>query len=183
MLTFPCPSCNAKLQVAEEHAGKTVACPECKAKATVPQTSQPIDAITSALSPASAPAAEPTAVTTPENTKSSKRSRKDRDDDDDDDRDDRPRAGRACPLGEGGIAAGMERSMIAMTIIIGVVGVGGCCGGRDLDPALLVPAVQKVRARPPPAPSRSTTSSNSASACKAFMTPINVCRSTAPICR
>jgi len=36
MLTFACPSCQTKLQAADEHAGKTIQCPTCQAKAIVP---------------------------------------------------------------------------------------------------------------------------------------------------
>ena len=48
MIVFECASCNKKLQVADEHAGKTITCPGCKAKATVPaqpQAAPPSDAV------------------------------------------------------------------------------------------------------------------------------------------
>ena len=49
MLTFECPSCKAKLQVADEHAGKTVQCPTCKSHAAVPTSAEaPSDAIVEA---------------------------------------------------------------------------------------------------------------------------------------
>ena len=41
MLVFECPSCKTKLQVADEHAGKTIACPKCQTKATVPTPVEP----------------------------------------------------------------------------------------------------------------------------------------------
>ena len=41
MLMFECESCKTKLKVADEHAGKTIACPKCKTKSTVPIPVEP----------------------------------------------------------------------------------------------------------------------------------------------
>src|ERR1017187_9501304 len=41
MLAFPCPSCQKKLQVSDEHAGKKVKCPGCGKVSTVPVPAPP----------------------------------------------------------------------------------------------------------------------------------------------
>ena len=41
MLGFPCPSCQKKLQVNDEHAGKKVKCPGCGGVSTVPTPTPP----------------------------------------------------------------------------------------------------------------------------------------------
>lgn len=143
MIVFHCSSCNAKLQAAEEHAGKTIVCPECQTRATIPSTTEPAaDAIT-ADPVVSAPApAPPTAVTTPEHAPAAKKRTQDRDDDRDDDRDeDRPRRDRS------GAGAAAAAGMGAGMIILIVVGVVGCIGLSVVGilVALLVPAVTKVR--------------------------------------
>lgn len=124
MIVFNCPSCKAKLQVADEHAGATIQCPTCKTMATAPGGA--------------------TEVTTPEVVEASQAKRKRRDDvdvDDDDHDDDRPRRRRrnddaTAPT----VAAGMGIGLI-LAIVFGV----GCCVIVPILVALLVPAVQKVR--------------------------------------
>ncbi len=44
MLNFKCPSCNTRIQAADEHAGTEIACPECNVGVTIP----PQGAITAA---------------------------------------------------------------------------------------------------------------------------------------
>lgn len=61
MITFECSSCSAKLQVKDEHAGKSIQCPTCKTKTTAPSLK---DAL-----PAGPVEASATDVTTPENVK------------------------------------------------------------------------------------------------------------------
>jgi uncharacterized Zn finger protein (UPF0148 family) len=138
MLTFRCPACDAKLQVADEHAGKTVQCPTCQGMATAPKPEPAADAITADV-PAAPVAAD--AVTTPENAPRSRAGKHDRDDDDDDDRDDR----RRQPGKSGGTAAAVGLGVGAIIAIsVGLfVAVGGCVVLILI--ALLVPAVQKVR--------------------------------------
>jgi hypothetical protein len=118
MLQFQCPSCNAKLQAAEEDAGKTIACPECNAAVTVPAATGAITA---------APPAPPTSVTTPENVEERRKPSTRRDED-------------TVPTP---VKAGMG---IGMVLLI-VFGVGGCAllFVVAILIALLVPAVQKVR--------------------------------------
>jgi Protein of unknown function (DUF1559) len=45
MLVFPCPSCSAKLQLAEDMAGKKIRCGSCQSVITAPESVAPPDAI------------------------------------------------------------------------------------------------------------------------------------------
>jgi hypothetical protein len=81
MIFFVCPNCKKKLQVADEHAGKTIACPSCNSRATAPSQEEPI---------AEAALIEPGE---PRRERIPKR-RRDRDDYDDDDDLDDVRKGR-----------------------------------------------------------------------------------------
>jgi predicted Zn finger-like uncharacterized protein len=132
MLTFECPACKTKLQVADAHAGKTVQCPSCKGMATAPTPDA--DGITADVPVA--PVVDD-AVTTPEHAPTSKAGRRDRDDDDDDrDHRRRPRSGSS-----GAAKAGMS----AGAIIAIVIGLLGCCVCLPTGVALVIPAVSKVR--------------------------------------
>jgi len=129
MIVFQCPSCNKKLQAAEEHAGKSIACPACKTVAKVPpQADADGTAITTKAVEASAP---PTAVTTPEHSRKAKRGERE----DEDER--RPRRDRD-ETPKRGFGVGM------VLLIVGVVGVSFLCVLGILG-ALILPAVQKVR--------------------------------------
>jgi len=143
MIVFECPSCNAKMQVADEHAGKTIQCPKCKAKVAAPKDeAAPAGAIEAAPNAESEPAdVEPTAVTKPEHAKGAKKKRPS--DEDDADEDTRPQ-NRTDPADAAKAAGvGMGAGMVVMIVL----GVTGCCvvGGGAIMVALLVPAVQKVR--------------------------------------
>ncbi len=121
MIVFECPSCQTKLQVAEEHAGATIQCPKCNQAASAPKSAG-AEAIT-ATTPAAPPSPQATAVTT------ERRARlPDRELDDD--------KGSTGKKAAAGIGVGM--------ILLIVFGVMGCCVVPVLI-ALLVPAVQKVR--------------------------------------
>jgi hypothetical protein len=132
MITFECPSCQTKMQAAEEHVGMTVACPKCEAQTRVPSS-----AAISAGPSAGAGSANPDAITTPDNTVPG--TRRDRDDDDRDD----ARRDRGGPGLGTGAAVGMGVGMI----ILIVVGVSVCAvlGVVGILVALLVPAFSKVR--------------------------------------
>src|SRR5262249_53802274 len=110
MLVFDCPSCQTKMQAAEEHAGKTTVCPKCGARATPPATHairpDPVPA-----PPAPPPESEPGAITTPDQARSTRR--RDRDDDDDDRRDVRRRDGSSAAAGA---AAGMGVGMVVLIV-------------------------------------------------------------------
>src|SRR5262249_4632173 len=54
-ITLTCPSCGQMCAVADEHAGKQVACPRCRGVISVPTGA----GAAAAASPASAPAAPP----------------------------------------------------------------------------------------------------------------------------
>ena len=137
MIVFECPSCKTKLQVADEHAGKTIQCPTCKGRAAAPAgAGAPAEAITAApdAAPPSAPES-PTAVTTPDLAKAErKRSPDDADDDG-------PRRRRD------NVETTAAKGMGAGAIILLILGISGCCviGVGAIMVALLVPAVQKVR--------------------------------------
>ena len=132
MLVFECRSCKTKMQVPEEHAGKTTLCPKCQAKTKIPSAP---DAITAAPVPVVAVApTTPDAITTPEQARPAKKPNRD-----DDDRE--PRRRERSSAGAGA-AAGLGIGMI-MLIIGGVAACCLCLPGILI--ALLVPAVQKVR--------------------------------------
>src|SRR5690242_4665811 len=122
MIVFECPSCNAKLQLADEHAGKTIQCPSCKATTPAPADA---GAITAAVPTGAAPA---TGVTTPDIAAKAESARR-RDDDGD-----LPRR-RDVPS-EGKKVAGMG---IGLVIAL-VVGLGGCCVIVPVLVALMIPA-------------------------------------------
>ena len=135
MLIFECPSCKSKLQVPDEHAGKTIKCPKCQATAKVP-LAEDDDAV------------EDAAVTTPENApavkKKAKRRREEPDEDDEeDDDDDRPRRRRDAD--DGVSTAAKAGGMSAVVIVLAALGFLSCCICLPIGVALLVPAVQKVR--------------------------------------
>jgi uncharacterized Zn finger protein (UPF0148 family) len=142
MISFECPSCNAKLQVKDEHAGKTIQCPTCKTKVAAPAADEDAGAIQSAPSAKSSP--PPTSVTTPENTRS-KKSIRAADDDEDDDDDDLPKRKRDGGSDAKTAAAGAGIGIGMILAIVGVLSV--CClvGVAGILVALLVPAVSKVR--------------------------------------
>ncbi|HZZ81588.1 MAG TPA: DUF1559 domain-containing protein [Gemmataceae bacterium] len=137
MIVFECPGCHAKLQVADEHAGKIMRCPTCQHTATIPSadanavSAEPIPAIPAPSAPT--PAAE--------NRERDNQDDRDRDKEDDgrgrrrprdrDERDERER-----PKSSG--------AWTALIIAFAGIGVVGCCTVPVLI-ALLVPAVQKVR--------------------------------------
>lgn len=121
MIVFECPSCQTKLQVAEEHAGATIQCPKCKQAASAPKSAG-AEAIT-ATTPAAPPSPPPTAVTTERRARLPDR----------DSADDKGATGKKAAAGIG----------VGMVLLI-VFGVMGCCVVPVLI-ALLVPAVQKVR--------------------------------------
>ncbi len=141
MLIFECPSCNTKMQAAEEHAGKTTVCPACGLRTKIPSSdAAPADAITADPGVGAAPTPTPDAITTPEHVAAGKTS-------DDRDRDDandvrRPRRRDGDNTGAA-VATGMSVGMIVLIVL----GVTGCAaiGVVAVLVALLVPAVQKVR--------------------------------------
>lgn len=142
MIVFECPSCKKKLQAAEEHVGKSIACPACKTIAKVP--AQP-DASANAISaePVATSTAPPpaTAVTTPEQARKQKagdRDSRDRDDDDEDEGRGRPRRRDRGDAPKTGLGIGM------VLLLVTVVGGSVLCVIGILI-ALLVPAVSKVR--------------------------------------
>lgn len=146
MLMFECPSCKAKLQVADENAGKKMKCPKCQQTARVPELDAAAeDAITAdpdtALPPAADTAVKAEAGKAPKASKSERR----RDDDelDDEDEDDRPRrrSKKERPSGDAKAAGA------GIGLVLVILGVTGCCGVGVIAVlvALLVPAVQKVR--------------------------------------
>src|ERR1019366_1537619 len=126
MLVFECPSCHAKMQAADENAGKKIICPKCNIKTTVPDSA---DAETEAIT--AEPSGRPAKSTA--GTASEKSKRRPREDDDDDN------DGRAPSKKT---KAGMGIGLILLLIFGGV----GCvlCVPAILI-ALLVPAVSKVR--------------------------------------
>ncbi len=65
MIVFECPSCKAKLQVADQHAGATIQCPTCKGMTSAPKNVETSVAAVPVMLVA-APSPAPTAVTTPE---------------------------------------------------------------------------------------------------------------------
>ena len=142
MIVFECSSCNKKLQVAEEHAGKTIQCPTCKTKTSVPAAPDEtaVTEMPSAEPPSPAPA---TAVAKREHARAAKSDRKRDEDDDLDDEDDRPRKRDDATDAAKAAGAGMGIGMILLIVLGG----GGCCvlGVGAILVALLVPAVQKVR--------------------------------------
>jgi serine/threonine protein kinase len=72
MLAFPCPSCQKKLQVADEHAGKKVKCPGCGQVLTVPVPAPPpAEAPPPMAVMLSAPPAGETAAISPSETRGS----------------------------------------------------------------------------------------------------------------
>ncbi|HZZ81587.1 MAG TPA: DUF1559 domain-containing protein [Gemmataceae bacterium] len=119
MIIFNCPGCHAKLQVSDEHAGKTMRCPNCKHTATIPNagaiSAEPIPAV---LAPATTPA-----TASDDRDADGPRHRRDNRDED------RPRP---------------KSGISAVVIALAILGVGFFCGCPILI-ALLVPAVQKVR--------------------------------------
>src|SRR4051812_12810340 len=126
MLVFECPSCKAKLQVADEHAGKKMKCPKCQQTATVPtQDDGAEDAITAEPDAGLPPAAE-TAVKA-EGGKAPKASksgpgRDDEDDErDDEDADDRPRR-RSKKDRSSGDAKAAGAGVGLVLLILGVTG-------------------------------------------------------------
>jgi len=125
MIAFDCPSCKTKLQVADEHAGKTIQCPTCQAMATAPQ------AIGEAAITVTPVKVAPTAV--------SAKSAATRDDEPDDERP-RPKRGNS-----GATAAKAAGGASLVVILLLVIGFMGCCIVVPVLVALLVPAVQKVR--------------------------------------
>ena len=136
MLEFSCPSCDQKMQAAEEHAGRTVTCPTCEMKVKVPAADAPPDgAITVEPSGSDAPA--PNAITTPDQARPAKRPR----DEDDDDRPYRPRS--TASDGAKPVAVGVSVGMVVL-IVVGVVFCVLLIIGGILV-ALLVPALSKVR--------------------------------------
>ena len=140
MLIFHCPSCNTKMQAAEEHAGKATVCPKCKTPTKIPASAPQADAIT-ADPDLDEPAPQPEAITTPEQARASKKGAgRSRDEDDEIDEDDRPRRRERASSGSDSAKAGMGVGLILLIVF----GVGGCCVVPILV-ALLVPAVQKVR--------------------------------------
>lgn len=119
MLNIRCPSCNTRIQTADEHAGTEIACPECNAGVTIPSP----DGITA--SPAAVGASHAGAITTPENVATAGPRRRDHE--------------TATSAAAKGMGVGM--------IVLIVLGVGGCImlAIVAILVALLVPAVQKVR--------------------------------------
>jgi LSD1 subclass zinc finger protein len=146
MLVFPCPSCGAKLQMAEDLAGKKVRCASCQAVVSAPEKSETSDAITAGPGPAVSSAAISSAG------KSGPGPKRSADADEPDRDEDRP-AGRRPQGGDVGKAAATTAAVAGglgigavVAIIGGIVAVLCLCGlviGIPL--ALLVPAVQKVR--------------------------------------
>lgn len=134
MISFSCPSCDANLQVKDEHAGKTIQCPTCKAKAKVPNDGES-GAIKAGPSAKAPPPAN--AVT----AKKGNRKQQERDDDDDDDR---PAKKRGTSDGAK-VAAGAGIGIFAIVAVVLVV--GGCCvvGVGAVGVALILPATVKVR--------------------------------------
>ena len=55
-----CPSCQAKYQVGDQYAGRTIKCPKCSAAVVVPTAAQPTNHATTASKPAPAEAAQAT---------------------------------------------------------------------------------------------------------------------------
>ncbi len=145
MLIFECPSCKTKLQVAEEHAGKTMKCPKCQHTAPVPKQDDPAAKAVTADPMAALPPAKETAVTTPEQAQASRASKSERRRADDEDAGDRPRRRRKASDSSDADVAAKTGAGIAMVLLI--LGVSGCCivGVGAMLIALLVPAVQKVR--------------------------------------
>jgi hypothetical protein len=127
MLTFACPSCNAKLQMPEDLAGKKVRCSSCKEIVMAPER-ESSDAIQSGAAPAAVAAGKP-------------RSKADAGPDDDRD-DDRPKRGSR---NDGAKAATMGAGIGVGAILLIVLGGGACLLVPCIGIALLVPAVQKVR--------------------------------------
>lgn len=132
MIVFECTACKMKLQVAEEHAGKTIECPGCKTMGFAPHRA---DVVAEAIAPAPEappppPPPAPTAVTTPEHAAQSRPAEL---------RDDAPRRrddSATAAKTAGGIGVG-----VILLIVFGL----GCCVVVPVLIALLVPAVQKVR--------------------------------------
>ena len=132
MIVFECPSCMMKLQVAEEHAGKTIQCPSCKTMATAPKGEAPGAEAVMVAHAVDPPPPAPTAVTTPEHAAQPRPRSAPGNDDHPRRRDDSTAAAKAA----GGIGVG-----VILLVVFGL----GCCVVVPVLIALLVPAVQKVR--------------------------------------
>lgn len=131
MLVFPCSNCGAKLQMADDLAGKKVRCAGCQSVVTAPNVSQAIQSETAAPSKSRSSAA----------VKSGTASRARGDDDD------RPRRssdGDAATTAAAATAAGLGIGAI-MAIVLGIAAVLGCCIVGGVGVALIIPGVQKVR--------------------------------------
>jgi uncharacterized Zn finger protein (UPF0148 family) len=124
MLVFDCPGCKAKLQVADEHAGKQMRCPSCQTTATIP--SAQASAVSAEPIAPPAPVAPPARDEDVERDEERPRRRgRDRDD-----------ADRSPPK-----KSGMGLALVLILVFAGV----GCCVVAPIMAALLIPAVQKVR--------------------------------------
>jgi hypothetical protein len=138
MLVFSCPQCGAKLQMADDLAGKKVRCASCKSVVTAPASSGTTDAIQAEDAPVKAKASSTGVVSgAGKSGKSADR----------DDADDRPRrrsggsdAATAAVAASAGIGVG---GIIAVIVVL--LGCLGGCGVVGILIALLLPAVQNVR--------------------------------------